>query len=254
MTSSGEGIEGRVALVTGGSRGIGRACCRRLAAAGVHVAVNYQSNRDAAAECVAELRERGVRAVAVQADVSLPEQVDAMIGRVRQELGPVELLVNNAGVFLHGGHETVSRDVWQRTLDVNLTGTYLVTWAVKSGMIERGYGRIVNISSIAGLRARPQAIPYAVSKAGVIALTRSLAEALAPRGIRVNAVAPGLISTEILEGVDPARLQAIIEATPIQRYGRPEEIAEMTVFLLSDRSSYTTGQTLVASGGRVTLP
>ena len=169
-------------------------------------------------------------------------------------LGPIDLLVNNAGIFHFVSHEETTPEIWQRTMDVNLTSSYNVTWAVKQSMIERGFGRIVNVSSIAGLRPRPMSIAYAVSKAGMISLTKGLAEALAAHNIRVNAVAPGLIDTEIITSVEQSRLDEIITATPITRLGTPTEIAEVVCFLLSEQSSFMTGQTLVASGGRVTLP
>jgi NAD(P)-dependent dehydrogenase (short-subunit alcohol dehydrogenase family) len=177
-----------------------------------------------------------------------------MVATVQDQFGRIELLVNNAGIFDYVDHQGTTPEQWQRTLDINLTGTYLATWAVKEAMIEGGYGRIVNVASIAGLRARPMSIAYAVSKAGVIAFTKSVSDALAPHGIRINAVAPGLIETEILSDVAPSTLQGLIDATPIRRIGRPEEIAELVLFLLSERSSFTTGQTFVASGGRVLLP
>jgi 3-oxoacyl-[acyl-carrier protein] reductase len=247
-------LKGRVALVTGGSRGIGRACCEVIAAAGADVAVNYRSNEQAAQETARLIEAAGRRAITVRADVSSEEQVAQMVADVQQRLGPIDLLVNNAGIFEHVTHEETTLDHWQRTLDVNLTGTYLVTWAVKDGMSERGFGRIVNMASIAALRARPLSIAYAVSKAGVVALTKSLSAAVATRNIRVNAVAPGLIDTDILEGVDQAKLDALINATPVQRIGRPDEIAPLVLFLLTEKSSFMTGQTLVASGGRVLLP
>ena len=247
-------LQGRTSLVTGGSRGIGRACSLQLATAGAKVAVNYVSSEDAAREVVRQIESTGGQAIACQADVSSPEQVNRMINRVQEELGPVDLLVNNAGIFEVVDHNQTSLDHWQPTLDVNLTGCYLVSWAVKDGMIERGFGRIVNISSIAALAARPMSIAYAASKAGMVALTKSLAAAIAENNVRVNAVAPGLIDTEIIEDVDRGALDDLIEATPMKRIGKATEIAELVLFLLSERSSFMTGQTLVASGGRVTLP
>ncbi len=247
-------FEGRTALVTGGAKGIGRACCQILAARGANVAVNYLTSEAAADETVAALNAMGVKSIAIQADVSKEDQVNSMTDTIAEQLGPVDLLVNNAGIFDYGPHEEITLESWQRTMDCNLTSSFLVTWAVKPGMIERGFGRIVNIASIAALRARPMSIAYAVSKAGMVAFTKSLAEALAPHNIRVNAVAPGLIETEILDGVDKSALQKLINATPIPRIGQPDEIAETVAFLLSERSSFTTGQTLVASGGRVLLP
>lgn len=247
-------LAGRTALVTGGAKGIGRACCLRLAEAGADIAINYRTSEQAARETAESVRQAGVRAHAVQADVSSAEQVAAMIEEIGGALGPVDLLVNNAGVFHYLSHEETTLEAWRQTLDVNLTGSYLVTWAVKQRMIERGFGRIVNIASIAGLRARPMSIAYAASKAGVIGLTKSLAEALAPHNIRVNAVAPGLIDTEILSGVSQTQLDAIVQSTPLGRIGHGDDVASAVLFLLSDQSSFMTGQTMVVSGGRVMLP
>ena len=249
-----EGLEGRTALVTGGARGIGRAICQRLGDAGANVAINYVSNQAAAEETAKLVEAAGATAHLVQADVSSEQQVQEMVSQVRERFGPVDLLVNNAGVFDYVSHEETTVALWKRTLDVNLTGAFLVSWAVKPEMIERRFGRIVNISSIGGLRARQMSIAYAASKAGLIGFTKSMAEAVAGSNVRVNAVAPGLISTEILDGVAEEQLQDLITATPIQRIGEPAEIAELVVFLLSDRASFTTGQTVVASGGRVLLP
>ncbi|MAV38326.1 MAG: beta-ketoacyl-ACP reductase [Planctomycetaceae bacterium] len=249
-----EGLEGRTAIVTGGSRGIGRAICQRLGEAGANVAINYVRSEHSAEEVGQMVESAGGKAHLVRADVSSEEEVDTMVTEVQRRFGPVELLVNNAGVFDYVGHDETTPALWQRALDINLTGAFLVTWAVKSEMIERRFGRIVNVSSIAGLRARPMSIAYAASKAGLIGFTKSLAEAVAPFDVRVNAVAPGLIATEILDGVAEQQLQDIIAATPIPRIGDPAEVAEMVVFLLSDRASFTTGQTIVTSGGRVLLP
>lgn len=247
-------LSNKTALVTGGSRGIGRACCVRLGKAGARVAVNFRSRAEDAAETVRLIEEAGGTALAVAADVSSPSEVERMIGDVANRFGPVDLLVNNAGVFDYAPHTETTLEIWRRTLDVNLTGAYLVTWAVKDSMIARGYGRIVNMSSISALAPRPMSIAYAASKAGLTGFTKSVAAALAPHKIRVNAIAPGLIETEILEGVEQAALDKIIEATPLGRIGQAEEVAALAMFLLSDESSFTTGQTIVASGGRVMLP
>jgi 3-oxoacyl-[acyl-carrier protein] reductase len=247
-------LAGRTALVTGGAKGIGRACCVRLAQAGANVAINYLTS-DEQARVTADLVEQaGVRAHLICADVASPEQVTAMVSEVIDALGPVDLLVNNAGVFHFLPHDETSLEIWRKTLDVNLTGAYLVTWAVKPSMIERGFGRIVNIASIAGLRPRPMSIAYAASKAGLIGLTKSLAEALAPHNIRVNAIAPGLIDTEILSDVSQERIDAIVQSTPLGRIGSGVDVADAALFLLSEQSSFITGQTLVVCGGRVMSP
>jgi 3-oxoacyl-[acyl-carrier protein] reductase len=247
-------FSGKTALVTGGSRGIGQACCIRLAQAGARVVVNYFSNEPAAHETARLIEQAGGVALTVQADVSLAGDVERMIADITGKLGPIDLLVNNAGVSDYVAHTETTRAIWQRTIDVNLTGAFLVTWAVKDRMIERGYGRIVNMSSISALDARPMSIAYSASKAGLVGLTKSLAAALAPHNVRVNAVAPGLIDTEILDGVEPAVLERLIDATPMKRIGTPEEVAALVFFLLSDESGFTTGQTIVADGGRVMRP
>ena len=247
-------FENRTVLVTGGSRGIGRACCRRMAQAGARVAINYHARRDDARETARLVESAGGQAMIVEADVADERSVAAMVASVNDQFGPIEMLVNNAGIFEYVGHDATTLDHWQRTLEVNLTGTYLVTWAVKEQMIARKYGRIVNVSSIAALRARPNAIAYAASKAGVVAFTKSAAEALIPYNIRINAVAPGLIDTEILEDVDENTLARLIEETPMKRIGQADEIADVVHFLLSEASRFMMGQTLVASGGRVMLP
>ncbi|REK19588.1 MAG: SDR family NAD(P)-dependent oxidoreductase [Planctomycetota bacterium] len=247
-------FENRTVLVTGGSRGIGRACCVRLAQAGARVAINYHSRSDDALEAAKLVEAAGAEAMTVQANVADPGSVEAMVAAVNERLGPIDMLVNNAGVFEYVTHESTTLEHWQRTIDVNLTGLYLVTWAVKDQMIERGFGRIVNMSSISALRARPYGIAYAASKAGVVAFTKSASDALIPYNIRINAVAPGLIDTEILEGVDQATLDRIVAETPMKRIGQTDEIADVVHFLLSEASRFMMGQVLVASGGRVMLP
>ena len=247
-------LTNRVALVTGGSRGIGRAICLKLASLGAKVAVNYCSNGSAAHEVVRHIENDGGTAIAVQADVANEDDVQKLVTEVESQLGPVDLLVNNAGVYHSVTHDQTTAQIWKREQAVNVDGPFYTTWAVKDGMIERRFGRIVNITSIAGLRPRKGCISYATTKAGLIGFTRSCAEAFAPHNIRVNAVAPGLVDTEIIADVEASKKQALIDATPISRLGKPEEIAEVVAFLLTEQSSFVTGQTYVADGGRVTLP
>jgi len=247
-------FSGRTALVTGGSRGIGRACVEMLAQHGASVAVNFRTNADAAQEAVETVVAAGQRAIAVQADVSDETQVQSMIETIERELGTVDLLINNAGVFHHVDHEATDIRIWNQTMACNLTGVFHVTWAVKQKMIGRGFGRIVNMSSISAIRARPNAIAYATSKAGVTGFTKSVAEALAGNNVRVNAIAPGLIDTDILNGVEQSKLDSLVAATPLGRIGTPEDVADLARFLLSEESRFITGQTLVVSGGRVMLP
>jgi 3-oxoacyl-[acyl-carrier protein] reductase len=177
-----------------------------------------------------------------------------MVRQVTEQLGPVDLLVNNAAVFYLLAPGEADPETWQRTLDVNLTGAYNVTWAVKDSMIARRFGRIVNLSSISALRPRPRSIAYAVSKAGLIALTRCCAEAWAPHNIRVNAVSPGLIETEMVAVAEPELIDKLVAETPMGRIGQPADVASVVAFLLSDESSFMTGQTLVVCGGRVMVP
>ena len=247
-------FSGRTALVTGGSRGIGRACVEILARHGAQVAVNFRTDAAAAQDVADAVTSAGQRAITVQADVTDPAQVQLMVESIEQQLGPVDLLVNNAGIFHFVNHAETDLDIWNQTIACNLTGVFHVTWAVKQSMIERRFGRIVNMSSISALRARPNSIAYAASKAGVTGFTKSAAEALATHQIRINAIAPGLIATEILDGVEQSTLDRIVDATPLGRIGTPADVAELARFLLSDESRFMTGQTLVVSGGRVMLP
>jgi len=244
----------RVALVTGGSRGIGRATALRLAAEGADAALSYAS-RSAEAERVAEgVRALGRRAVCAPCDIARPDQVDRLVALTRDRLGPIDLLAHCGAVSRLSDHSALTFDLWRETIDVNLNGTYLIVFAVKDEMIARGFGRIVLVSSAAALRPRKLQIHYAASKAGVIALTRCCAEAFAPHGVRVNCVAPGLIDTEMARVLPEEAYRRVVAETPMGRVGRPEEVASVIRFLLSEDSAFMTGETVSASGGRVTLP
>ena len=243
---------GKVALITGGSRGIGRATAVKLAREGADIAINYLS-RDAGAEEAKGLVEReGGRCVLVKGDVSKPEDVEAMAAQTREALGPIGLLVANAGLSILESHEEISWKTWRQTMSVNLDGTFLTVMAVKDEMLRNGYGRIVCISSVAAIRPRKMQIHYASSKAALHGLVRSFADAFAPH-VRINGIAPGLIETEMGALVGPDRTQEIIAATPLARLGQPEEIANTAYFMLSDLSSFMTGQTIPVSGGRAML-
>ena len=243
----------RTALVTGGSRGIGRAISNALAREGARVAINYVGNKAAAETTLADIRNHGGEAAIFQADVSDPAAVSRMVGEVEGTLGPVDLLVTCAGIARVAVHTAMDFDTWRETMAINVDGTYLPVMAVKDGMIERGSGNIVCLTSIAGLRPRGKMIAYSASKAAVIGFARSCAEAFGP-AIRVNCVAPGLIETDMGLSLGAEALQRMKEEAYLKRLGKPEDIAETVMFLLSERSSFTTGQTYVADGGRVTLP
>ena len=227
--------------------------CIALARAGVNVAVNYHSNEQAAQQTQQDLQALGARCRLFQADVADPDAVTGMTNAVEQQLGPIDLLVTSAGIAHVGAHTELDFTTWQHLMRTNVDGTYLPVMAVKDGMLARGYGRIVCIASIAGLAARGRMIPYSVSKAAVIGLVRSCAQAFGPT-VRVNGVAPGLIETDMTEDMDAEMKQRMREESFLQRLGQPEEIAATVLFLLSAQSSFTTGQTLVSDGGRVTLP
>ena len=244
---------GRVALVTGGSRGIGRAVCLDLARRGARIAMNYAENEAAATEARGLVEASGVACLPIRADVADPKAVASMVETAERELGAIDLLVTCAAIVRVQAHAEMDLETWHRTRAVNVDGTYHPVMAVKDGMIARGYGRIVCISSLAALRPRPTEIAYSVSKAAVIAFVRSCGVAFAP-AVRVNCVAPGFVDTEILAFMDDEARREVMESTPMKRLGKPEEIAEMVAFLLSERSSFTTAQTVLSSGGRGTLP
>jgi 3-oxoacyl-[acyl-carrier protein] reductase len=244
-------FEGRTALVTGGSRGIGRAVCRLLADGGARVAINYQQNEAAAAETLALVEGTADKAIIVGANVSQADDVARMVEVVRERLGPIDMLVNNAGIAGTIAHEQLTFQDWKRMFATNVDGPFLTTWAVKDEMIARRFGRIVNVSSIAGIQLNKRMIHYAATKAAVINFTRNCAHAFAPFNVRVNCVAPGLTNTDLARSANPGLVEELISITPMGRMAEPEEIASAVKFLLSDESSLITGQTIVACGGRV---
>ena len=245
---------GKTVLVTGGSRGIGRAAALRLASEGARVGVNYATRQDKADEVVREIATAGGAAVAVQGDVTSPEQVQRMVQETRAAFGPIDMLVHSAGLSILEKAEDVTFETWRQVMSVNLDGTFHVIHALQDEMIARKFGRIVLLSSIAALRERKNQVHYSAAKAGVIAMARCLAEAWAEHNIRINTICPGLIATDMGKLMSPEATQYVIANTPMRRLGTPEEIAASIRFLLSDESSFMTGQSLVVSGGRVMLP
>ncbi|WP_181779583.1 SDR family NAD(P)-dependent oxidoreductase [Pseudonocardia pini] len=242
-------FDGRTALVTGGARGIGRAVSESLGRAGAKVMVNYRSDHEAAEETARRIREAGGEAVTRQADMGDPDAVRDLVDHTRKELGPVTLLVNNAAYTHLLTHEQLTFARWQRFLRTNVDGPFLTTWAAKDDMAEAGGGAIVNVSSLSGSRARPDMIGYGTSKAALNQFTRTAGMALAPLGIRVNAVAAGMVATPRAETVDPDLRARMTRDIPLGREGTPEEIAAVVDFLLSPAAAYVTGEVVVAAGG-----
>ena len=239
----------RSALVTGSSRGIGRAAALELARQGWPVCVNYLEHREAAEEAVSTLRAEGHMAMAFRADVADRAAVDEMVRAASETLGPVELLVNNAGVAGQCLFQDITDALWDRYLGVNLGGARNAIRAVLPHMLSEKRGCIVNISSIWGLRGASCETAYACTKAALIALTRSLALELAPSGIRVNCVAPGVINTDMVQVLGRKTLRSLAEQTPLGRLGTPEDVAHAVAFFASEEASFLTGQVLTADGG-----
>ena len=238
-----------VALVTGGSRGIGRAICLELARQGAAVAVNYAGNEQAAQETVEACRALGVQAEAFQADVSDPAACESLIAQVKERFGRLDILVNNAGVTRDGLLMTAKPEDFDKVLDTNLKGAYFCMKAAAKVMMRQRYGRIVNLSSVVGLRGNPGQTGYAASKAGILGLTKAAAKELAARNITVNAVAPGFIETDMTAALPEAVRIEMAKGIPLGRPGNPEDVANAVAFFAAEQSSYLTGQVLCADGG-----
>jgi len=242
-------LQGKVSLVTGGSRGIGRACCLSLADAGSAVVVNYVHNAEAAAEVVEAVRGKGVEAEAIRADVSNPEQTHEMVERIRARFGTVDVLVNNAGITRDRSFLKMTPDQWHSVLLVNLDGPFNVTSALLGGMCDRGWGRVVNVTSIVAQMGNFGQSNYAVAKGGLVAFTKTLAREVARKGVTVNAVAPGFIETDMTSAVPEESLEMVRKLTPMGRLGKPEEVARAVRFLAAPKASFITGQVISINGG-----
>lgn len=274
-------LDGKTALVTGGSRGIGQAIAIKLAGEGADVAVNYQSRKDQAADVidfinktdrlddldemikmidimgtvdqVKEVREMiesmGRRAILCQANVGIMDEVNKMRDKVVDEFGKIDILVNNAGIVKDKSFVKMTSEMWDDVISVNLTGTFNCSKAVIEGMLERQYGRIVNISSVIGRMGNRGQANYAASKAGIIGLTQTLAKEFADKGVTVNAIAPGFVGTDMLKSVPANIMEKILAQIPMGRLGRPEEIASAVAYLVSPEAGYITGQVIDVNGG-----
>lgn len=244
-------LEGKVAVVTGASRGIGRAIALKLADEGAKVVVNYSGSQAKAEEVVATIQENGGEAIAVQASVSQTEEVTALMDAAVKTFGSLDILVNNAGITRDNLIMRMKEDEWDDVLNTNLKGVFLCTKAVTRQMMKQRAGRIINISSIVGVAGNAGQANYVAAKAGVIGLTKTTAKELASRNILVNAIAPGFIETEMTEQLPEDIKQGMLTQIPLAKLGQPEDIAKAVAFLASDDANYMTGQTLHIDGGMV---
>ncbi len=243
-----ERLDGRIAIVTGASRGIGRAVAKELAECGAAVVVNYFQSQEQAEELVNELTGKGQRAIAVRADMSHPDDVRAMVQHTVDEFGQIDILVNNAGVNRDRSLRRMSVEEWQEVINVDLNGAFYCAAAVIPHMVERNYGRIINMSSIIGQMGNAGQANYAAAKAGLIAFTKSAAQELARHNITVNAMCPGFVETEMVTSLTDEVKEALLGRIPLGRFGRPEEVAAFVRFLVTE-GDWITGQQLNPNGG-----
>jgi acetoacetyl-CoA reductase len=242
-------FEGRVALVTGGTRGIGAAIAEMLAASGAAVAAGYNRGQENAEKFRRQMHDKGAKVSVHQGRVDQVEDCNRVVKEVMDQFGRIDYLINNAGITVDKTVRKMTADDWRQVLDVNLSGAFQMTKAVLEHMIERGSGRIVNISSVIGETGNIGQANYAASKAGLFGFSKSLALEMAQRGITVNCVAPGFIETEMVAAIPQAALAKVVEKIPQRRLGRPEEVARVVRFLLEDESSYITGAEYSINGG-----
>lgn len=244
-------LEGKIALVTGASRGIGRAVALELARQGANVVVNYAGSEAKANEVVEMIRSLGREAIAVQADVARAEEVERLVKTALDQFGRLDILVNNAGITRDNLLMRMKEEEWDAVINTNLKGVFLCTKAVTRPMMKQRGGRIINIASVVGVIGNPGQANYVAAKAGVIGLTKTAARELASRNITVNAVAPGFITTDMTEALSEELKGEILKQIPLARFGEPDDVARVVAFLASDAAGYMTGQTLHVDGGMV---
>ncbi|TCU75621.1 3-oxoacyl-[acyl-carrier-protein] reductase [Tissierella praeacuta] len=244
-------LKDKAALITGGSRGIGKEIALELARNGVHIGISYVSNTEKANEVLEEIKSYGVNAIAVKANVSVEEEVFQMIKTIEEELGTIDILVNNAGITKDNLLIRMKEQDWDEVMDVNLKGVFLCTKAVSRIMMKKRYGKIINITSVVGITGNAGQGNYSASKAGVIGFTKSMARELASRGIRVNGIAPGFIETDMTDVLKDEIKEAMLKTIPLNSFGNPKDIANLAVFLASESSDYITGQIINVDGGMI---
>ncbi|RKD28054.1 3-oxoacyl-[acyl-carrier-protein] reductase [Caminicella sporogenes] len=244
-------LSGKTAIVTGGSRGIGKAIALKLAEKGADIVVNYTSNFEKAQEVVEKIKSMGRKAIAIKADVSNPDDVANLVKEVSKNFESIDILVNNAGITRDGLLIRMKDEDWDKVININLKGTYLCTKLVGKKMMKQRSGKIINVASVVGIIGNAGQANYSASKAGVIGFTKSAAKELAARGITVNAVAPGFIETEMTDKLPADVIENYKKNIPIARFGKPEDVANVVAFLASEEANYITGQVINVDGGMV---